>query len=58
LKQHVGVVEELAQLYPVLLEQVSRLAVVPAMMFIAARASMPFDWNILIVKYVKYLGGD
>lgn len=41
--------EELAQLKAVLLAQVSRLAVVPVIKLMAARASMPFrdwDWNI------------
>ena len=50
MKQQVGDVEELAQLKAVLLAQVSRLAVVPLIRLIAARASMPFedwDWNIL-----------
>lgn len=49
MKQQVGVVEELWQLKPELLAQVFRLAVVPVMRFIAARASIPFeglDWNI------------
>jgi hypothetical protein len=53
LKQQVGVVEEFWQLKPELLAQVFRLAVVPVMRFIAARASIPFeglDWNMVTIE--------
>jgi hypothetical protein len=55
LKQQVGVVEELAQLKPVLLAQVSRLALVPAIRLIAASANV-LDWNMLELELELRLG--